>query len=122
MICQDNKHDTDPDSSRIKATFSCEVILVSMPKKPGSNWACGRVIFQSYTFSAGIKCHHCIYVGRLQYLHVYPSSRLEFLLFLILVLTYEAPHKMMMRGMAANAQKPFFWAVEVKKYNDLLAN
>ena len=42
---------------RIKATFSCEVIHASMPRKLGDTWACGRVF--SHAFSVGVRCRYC---------------------------------------------------------------
>ena len=38
------KNINDPGSLQIKATFSCEVIHASMPKKLSGNRACGRAV------------------------------------------------------------------------------
>ena len=79
------KHINDQRSLRIKATFNCEVIHASMPKKPVGNlanighpcinaqetgWQSGKYrsamhpcsrnwLATGQLFSAGIKCRHC---------------------------------------------------------------
>ena len=49
-----------PRSLRINATFSCEVIHASTPKRLGGNLACSRVLCPgAHACSAEIECRHC---------------------------------------------------------------